>query len=445
MKRWLAALWLLAVPVFAETPYLPIDANFERHDSQFHIYTKVGNTPVIRAYFYQGTNTWNGTNAPGWRAQFKYGANNSATQMVTITGTVYGVYADFPATTNSFAKPVSDWYAAILLTNGSNPNLTISQPEGMITVERSPEIDSGTLAFDRSLNGSLYTTFLGSFAAWPFISTNSIVFSNYVTWGAVTDAYARAQAAIGLTNFQGYLNAGLAGSSNYTDGVGNISKTNQHNEFVTWLNVTDGVARATANVALTNAHNEFTPWGYATDATARASAAVALTNGHDTLLDLAGTRTMTGDLISNSRVISNVIARVRNDYLIDYWSDNIYRLMGYQSPAQGTGLGSGVVALLNDWLGLHLGTNVQFGGSTFWFDLAGSVITNGSYYGNGSGLTGLQYAASAGVAALATNTPFWSGVGSMYVTESANHETSILYHVTTTFATNKIGEFRSVP
>lgn len=306
---------------------------------------------------------------------------------------------------------------------------------------------------------------------------------------------------------QGYVNGAsnnvLALAASDATSKANVAKTNDHNLYVTWGNSTDTTARATANVALTNAHNEFTPWGYATDTTARADAAIAATNlqanlnavsnnamaaatvastnAHDTLLDLAGTRQLSGDLSetpttwkirhSNQQdVITFVHTPVQvlgplyttnTDATLNLKSANLAAGVmtnvakiygngaGYVDPYTATMYGSTGSRYFegNDRFNIYAqdGTQILTAPGDITISTNLSVTGFGVISGNGSGLTDLQYAASAGVAAFATNVPFWSGVGSFLVSESADHKTSIVYHVTTIFNTNKLGEFYSTP
>ncbi len=160
LKRAFFLLCLWPSCLFSAAPYFPITANFELRadETQWHIVTKERNTPIIRCYFYQGTNAWGGTN---WSARFKYAKDDGSTNMNTITGTVYtttgtsytayrtngysftvtgvtyATYADFQATTNTFQYEFNKWYSTVLLNTG---DYNISQASGLITVKRSPEL-----------------------------------------------------------------------------------------------------------------------------------------------------------------------------------------------------------------------------------------------------------------------------------------------------------------
>lgn len=168
LSALLLVIFCVPAVVLADLPRIPIDCNFEQHDAQFHIYTKAFNTPVVRARFYQGTNTWDAT---GWDTVLRYGKSDSDDQMVTVTGVVYGVYADFHFASNQLSKVVSKWYCAVMLTTNGEVN---SQCDGYITVERSPEVNA-SLALPRTtaINGSAYGPFTGTFDHWPFLTTNT--------------------------------------------------------------------------------------------------------------------------------------------------------------------------------------------------------------------------------------------------------------------------------
>ena len=164
----IVALLALATSVMALEPFLPINCNFEKNDSQFHVRSSVLNTPVIRAYFYQGTNTWNAT---GHTVKFMFGRNENSDSMTTVTGTVSGIFAEFPVSTNDFSLPVKDWYAVVLVTSNTQ---TYSFTKGLITIERSPEVNNPTaLQTAIAINGTGYGPFTGDFSGWPFLSTGS--------------------------------------------------------------------------------------------------------------------------------------------------------------------------------------------------------------------------------------------------------------------------------
>jgi len=118
--------------VLAAPSLEPLLCNFYRKGSQFHIETKVKNTPNIRVYFYEGTNAFTAT---GYNAYFKYAKDNSSTPVVTLTGSVSGAYCDFATTTNTFPYEVDSWYAEVQLesTNGTQ----LVSIEGLVTVKRS--------------------------------------------------------------------------------------------------------------------------------------------------------------------------------------------------------------------------------------------------------------------------------------------------------------------
>jgi len=165
----------------AQMPQYPINADIQGEGNQWHIPTKVGNTIQINATMYQGTQTWNAT---GWTAKFRYGKSRNADLMSTITGVVSGSSITFQAATNDFAYPVENWYSTILIESNG---YAVSSPEGLLTVKRAPEIDSGTLFQTYTINGNLYS-FTGSFTNWPFLSdddgtvTGDLAYFNGTKW-----------------------------------------------------------------------------------------------------------------------------------------------------------------------------------------------------------------------------------------------------------------------
>lgn len=169
MKR-LFALCLLGVcasVAYGYTPRIYLDVDFGRGPqvNQFHLKSSVLNTPDIYARLYVGTNAWN---ASGYTAKFMFGKNRNSDTMVTVTGVVGGTYVRFPVATNQFSKPVSEWYAAIVVSKTS-PVETHSYAKGLITIDASPEVNATAALQDATpINGSAYGPFTGDFTNWPF-------------------------------------------------------------------------------------------------------------------------------------------------------------------------------------------------------------------------------------------------------------------------------------
>jgi len=164
-KQFIFALCFIACSFcYSAPPTKPINANFQLTGQQWDLRTKVGNTPNIVATMYDGDDLWDAT---GWTFTFKFGRNRNSDNMVSIAGVVTSNTVSFQAMTNTFGSPIEKWYCAI--TASHTNNYVNSDPEGIITIKRAPEVDSGTLSFVRSINPSLYT-FSGSTATWPFLS-----------------------------------------------------------------------------------------------------------------------------------------------------------------------------------------------------------------------------------------------------------------------------------
>ena len=125
----------IAVPLVLAAPTLSYDADYEDNGPQWHVQTKMHNTPVLRFTLYQGTNTWDPP--AGWTFYFKAAANNSATNTpISITGTETAGVVEFQADTNSFTTKVENWYAVVeALSNG----LIYSYSEGQLSVDYAPE------------------------------------------------------------------------------------------------------------------------------------------------------------------------------------------------------------------------------------------------------------------------------------------------------------------
>jgi hypothetical protein len=163
--KLILAVLLLASCAFSATPFLPISCNFEDEDQQFEIPAKVLNTPIIRAYTYQGTSAWS---AVGYNAYLSFGEDSSATNMIVTTGVCYATYIDFQIGSNTFARPVEDWYCAVMVTKPAIAG-TYSIAYGSLTIKRAPEVNANASFFyTRAINGSEYGPFTGSFSNWPF-------------------------------------------------------------------------------------------------------------------------------------------------------------------------------------------------------------------------------------------------------------------------------------
>jgi len=166
MKRFLTmvAACLSAVSLWADTPRKIINCNFLRKEFAPDIECSALNTTVVRAYLFQGTNRFDGT---GYDWSLRYSKSDSSDSMVTVSGTCSGVYADFPFLTNHLAKPVKNWYAAIV---ASSNDQVYTYSRGKIHVYKSPEVSTPkTLLTTVAINGAEYGPFSGSFAGWPFI------------------------------------------------------------------------------------------------------------------------------------------------------------------------------------------------------------------------------------------------------------------------------------
>ena len=162
----LSGWFLFSSCLFAVSPYIPIDCDFEVYGKQFTVEVRVLNTPIVRAYTWQGTNVFNPS---GYNAYFSFAKDVNATNMIVVTGVCYSSYIDFQIKSNSFARPVSGWYASVMLTKTSDGSVH-SIGCGDLTIKASPEVNaSGTFFSQRAINGSEYGPFTGSFTNWPFV------------------------------------------------------------------------------------------------------------------------------------------------------------------------------------------------------------------------------------------------------------------------------------
>jgi hypothetical protein len=161
----ISILLALGFNALASVPYVPIRVNFEDEDPQFEIPGKVLNTPIIRAFTFQGTNVWNPT---GYNAYLSFGEDNNVTNMVVVTGVCYSTYIDFQIRSNEFARPVTRWYCSVMCTMPSIAG-TYSIGYGYLNIKAAPEVNAnGSFFYTRAINGSEYGPFTGSFTNWPF-------------------------------------------------------------------------------------------------------------------------------------------------------------------------------------------------------------------------------------------------------------------------------------
>ena len=156
----------------ASIPYVPIKADFHNQEPQFEIIGRTLNTPIVRAQFYQGTNYFDPT---GLSAYLSFGKDAYSTQMVVVTGVVYAGttsntgYADFHISSNTFAYPVNQWYASVMLTDTATAQV-YSMAYGYLTIKPAPEVDAThSFFYTRAINGDEYGPFTGSFTNWPFV------------------------------------------------------------------------------------------------------------------------------------------------------------------------------------------------------------------------------------------------------------------------------------
>ena len=151
--KLISLLLALGIQVYAVTPYIPIRVNFEDEDPQFEILGKVLNTPVVRAFTFQGTNIWDPT---GYNAYLSFGEDANATNMVVTTGTCYSTYIDFQIGSNTFAYPVTRWYCSVMVTKPAIAG-TYSIAYGYLNIKAAPEVNANASFFyTRAINGSEY-------------------------------------------------------------------------------------------------------------------------------------------------------------------------------------------------------------------------------------------------------------------------------------------------
>ncbi|NCC59971.1 MAG: hypothetical protein EOM12_03335, partial [Verrucomicrobiae bacterium] len=192
MKTWkhtyIMAVYCVTLTACAvAAPYKPINCDFHDSGDQYRLNVSLGNTPTIRAYFFQGeTNTFDAT---GYTPVFRYAETDSDDAMYTVTGTMYGVYADFVCSAATFPYNVENYYSSVVLLD-EDAGEVYSYARGRITVERAPETGSpAAIPTLTAINGSLYGPFTGSFTNWPFL-----ISTNYAgSWVVNTEFYATSE------------------------------------------------------------------------------------------------------------------------------------------------------------------------------------------------------------------------------------------------------------
>lgn len=200
---WLMAMLALISSAVAEIPYLDYEIDFQAQGNQFHVQSKVRNTPLLRFLPKLTTNAFAGA---GYTYVFRFAKNDSADAMSSITGAWNAANGkiEFYVTTNSFARPVVSWYATVVAMSGT---VAVSYAPGLITIGRSPEIDTpGVLATLTAINGSGYGPFTGSFVGWPFpVESGSIsqftgeTTSAGLVWQSTTNGWGRWGPAVTAT------------------------------------------------------------------------------------------------------------------------------------------------------------------------------------------------------------------------------------------------------
>jgi hypothetical protein len=156
------------------------------------------NTPIVRAFTFQGTNVWNPV---GYNAYLSFGEDANVTNMVVTTGTCYSTYIDFQIGSNTFAYPVTRWYCSVMVTKPAIAG-TYSIAYGYLNIKAAPEVNAnGSFFYTRAINGSEYGPFTGSFTNWPFVLSGTFL-GGYVdipTFNASNSAI-QSQITANLTN-----------------------------------------------------------------------------------------------------------------------------------------------------------------------------------------------------------------------------------------------------
>lgn len=251
IRRMLVFIALPVLYIFAETPRIPITLNFERgsDETQWSVVTKQYNTPVIRCYTYQGTSAWSSL---GWNCYFKYAKNDGSTNVATITGTSYTNYIDFQVGSNDFPKAMEQWYCTVLMTTGT---LQISQGNGLLSVERSPELTAGDLVFGPWVITWSKYTFVGTDTNGPLLAGTNVCYTSYGSNGQFrinvsTNASSNWSHYVALSlvdmNLQNMTNAGtisansMCTSNLYVNGTNFYTHLSYYTNAV-WQNLTNFV------------------------------------------------------------------------------------------------------------------------------------------------------------------------------------------------------------
>jgi len=243
-----SVLLALGVQAFAATPYVPINCNFEDEDPQFEIPGKVLNTPVVRAFTFQGTNVWNPV---GYNAYLSFGEDANVTNMVVTTGTCYSTYIDFQIGSNTFAYPVTHWYCSVMVTKPAIAG-TYSIAYGYLNIKAAPEVNAnGSFFYTRAINGSEYGPFTGSFSNWPFALKEDYVggYVSILTWNATNLIFENRI----KTSETDIANIKLTNSAIQSNLTAEISRATNSESVISNMVVAETSRATNAEVAISNA------------------------------------------------------------------------------------------------------------------------------------------------------------------------------------------------
>ena len=156
MRKWILAL-ALAIPLCLRADTVPTydtqTANFSApaDRTQWHVKVRQGQNGFVLPF--EAKNGTNDLNLTGYTVKLVM-RKPTGVEAARLTGTVSGNDISFVVTSNFLAKAVDSW---VLRVTAEKTGVIANQAGGLITIDASPELDSGDLVMTRSITISNYT------------------------------------------------------------------------------------------------------------------------------------------------------------------------------------------------------------------------------------------------------------------------------------------------
>jgi len=156
MRKWILAL-ALAIPLILRADTVPTyetqTANFSApaDRNQWHVKVRQGQNGFVLPFV--AMNGTNDLNLTGYTVKLAM-RKPTGIDAARLTGTVSGNEISFVVTSNFLAKAVDSW---ILRVTAEKSGVVVNQAGGLISIDPSPELDSGDLVMTRRINIDNYT------------------------------------------------------------------------------------------------------------------------------------------------------------------------------------------------------------------------------------------------------------------------------------------------